>query len=168
MWCCSFPWRGRTSGRRRDCLISETRVIQGVLQGAGLYRVSSSRASAPLTCRKSHRTRSDLSLQTIQARSSVGEHYLDTVGVGSSILPAPTGNRKKCPNVPEFDQVTGSLSATLRAHGVRGRMGPRALQQSSSAVEDTPFRGDIAVLNGDQQRGAPASVQHTIMSTGTS
>jgi hypothetical protein len=27
----------------------------------------------------------------VQARSSVGEHYLDTVGVGSSILPAPTG-----------------------------------------------------------------------------
>lgn len=27
---------------------------------------------------------------TIQARSSVVEHYLDTVGVGSSILPAPT------------------------------------------------------------------------------
>ena len=25
-----------------------------------------------------------------QARSSVVEHYLDTVGVGSSILPAPT------------------------------------------------------------------------------
>ncbi len=29
-----------------------------------------------------------------QVRSSVGEHYLDTVGVGSSILPVPTkGNR---------------------------------------------------------------------------
>src|SRR6187401_3291857 len=27
---------------------------------------------------------------TPQARSSVVEHYLDTVGVGSSILPAPT------------------------------------------------------------------------------
>src|SRR5579872_6394442 len=26
----------------------------------------------------------------IQARSSVEEHYLDTVGVGSSILPVPT------------------------------------------------------------------------------
>ncbi|SVB44004.1 uncharacterized protein METZ01_LOCUS196858, partial [marine metagenome] len=25
-----------------------------------------------------------------QARSSVGEHYLDTVGVGGSIPPAPT------------------------------------------------------------------------------
>jgi hypothetical protein len=27
---------------------------------------------------------------TTQARSSVVEHYIDTVGVGSSILPAPT------------------------------------------------------------------------------
>ena len=26
----------------------------------------------------------------LQARSSVGEHYLDTVGVGGSIPPAPT------------------------------------------------------------------------------
>ena len=28
----------------------------------------------------------------LQARSSVGEHYLDTVGVGGSIPPAPTNN----------------------------------------------------------------------------
>ena len=35
--------------------------------------------------------RSILSLLIIiQARSSVGEHYLDTVGVGGSIPPAPT------------------------------------------------------------------------------
>ena len=31
-------------------------------------------------------------LSKIQARSSVGEHYLDTVGVGGSIPPAPTNN----------------------------------------------------------------------------
>ena len=31
----------------------------------------------------------------LQARSSVGEHYLDTVGVGGSIPPAPTKRLKK-------------------------------------------------------------------------
>ena len=31
-----------------------------------------------------------LALSDLMARSSVGEHHLDTVGVGSSILPAPT------------------------------------------------------------------------------
>ena len=31
----------------------------------------------------------------MQARSSVGEHYLDTVGVGGSIPPAPTKHSSK-------------------------------------------------------------------------
>ena len=36
------------------------------------------------------RTRFSRSCQTLQARSSVGERFLDTEEVGSSILPVPT------------------------------------------------------------------------------
>gem|GEM_PF-3326931 len=32
----------------------------------------------------------EVKLVAVQARSSVGEHYLDTVGVGGSIPPVPT------------------------------------------------------------------------------
>jgi hypothetical protein len=53
-----------------------------------------------------------------QARSSVGEHYLDTVGVGSSILPAPTAHSTLSRNA-------GSIAAAER-------VGPTALGPRSS------------------------------------
>ena len=36
------------------------------------------------------RSKTDWFVKYLQARSSVGERYIDTVEVGSSILPAPT------------------------------------------------------------------------------
>ena len=49
--------------------------------------------------------------RTTQARSSVVEHYIDTVGVGSSILPAPT--------VPLVEMP--AAAAVLKGLGLRGR-----------------------------------------------
>ena len=61
------------SYRRFDCICAETDA-------------HNSKALDSLCDKDYHTT----TLFLAQARSSVVEHYLDTVGVGSSILPVPT------------------------------------------------------------------------------
>ena len=79
-------------------LSSETPRLRAVGQGpgAGTFTGRDALTRSRVSCRGralilgEKQSACGLKPATPQARSSVVEHYLDTVGVGSSILPAPT------------------------------------------------------------------------------
>ncbi len=57
----------------------------------------------------------------LQARSSVGEHYLDTVGVGGSIPPVPT-----IPVRGSAPSVAGAMLGALTPHSLTPQLRPEA------------------------------------------
>ena len=57
-----------------------------------------------------------------QARSSAVEHYLDTVGVGGSIPPVPTGlQRSGVAREPGAADIGFADSTTTRSYGRHGK-----------------------------------------------
>lgn len=156
------PRRSLVLATMRSCrsavLASGVRASSSA-QTPGQQQIKCSRGQAlpcvnRLTARNGHRKRLRL-FRKFQARSSVVEHYIDTVGVGSSILPAPTAICSGCPPV----KVLPELAHRVARHRLVER-GALASDRSAVSVHWSAVslhRSAVPILPAPPVRGAAST-----------